>query len=408
MRIGKMKNEFINRRFTIGGDPEFVLRNYKGDCLVQARDYKFFNKVGEDHKIGRDGNSYPVEIRPSPSYINKVHHIIGDIENIIKKLAIFCRNENLMILCGAESYGVPIGGHIHFGGRDICTQNNGNERLNHDIINKRCANQEHLINVLDLYLTPPMNLLLSDKEITKRSNNGYGRLHAYRKQRWGIEYRTPYSFIASPIMTRGFFALACLLAHHYRSIKIPDRDLDTLYRYGQAMKHDNKIRHIGRDIYKKTKPRILKMMSIYSPNPTFNSYITSLFSLIEQNKLINKDVIANYGYKEAEAYPLITLKRYNEKLHMLSKMIHDKFQNEKFTMNIELVEQYNGGNKRMFFDNRYKVPTSTTYNIQSVGWNINDISDVWLGFSYSTLTDMLNKPRYRSWMYKYIKERLKK
>ena len=65
-----MKQQFKKRTFTIGGDPEFVLKDMKNAHLVQAADYPFFNKVGANHKIGRDGNSNPVEIRPQPTYIN--------------------------------------------------------------------------------------------------------------------------------------------------------------------------------------------------------------------------------------------------------------------------------------------------------------------------------------------------
>ena len=113
-----MNKQYLRRTFTIGADPEFALINRAKGTLTQAKTYPFFDKVGEHCKIGRDGNSYPVEIRPEPTYIDRLPHMINDIDNIIKRISVMC-GDILTIKCGAMPCGVSIGGHIHFGGRDI-------------------------------------------------------------------------------------------------------------------------------------------------------------------------------------------------------------------------------------------------------------------------------------------------
>lgn len=398
----KMKQHFNKRIFTIGGDPEFVLRNTVKKCLERAKDHAFFNKVGEDYKIGRDGAAHPVEIRPYPTYINKLEIMIDDIENIIKKISVYCNKNNLSIQCGAMPFEIPIGGHIHFGGRDIMS--GGLSQREYNIVK---GNQKKLVNALDFYLAPIFLSLLNPLEISRRMNSGYGKIHEYRKQPWGIEYRTPYSFLASPSITKGIYGLSCLIAHHYKYLKVEPNKVDLVYNFQKDIRDRIKAKDSFKIIYKQTKPKIVKLMSMYSPNPQYNPNILSLFNLIERNKVINcRDVIACYGLKEKENQPIISLNTFNTKLNIIGNRIH-KILSGKIA-NILLEPIFGSVDQIIFYyDNRYPKPTFPhNVKILSLGY-FKTVFDVHIGLSLGLIEKAYNKPNYVKIISKIINKMLK-
>ncbi|GAG32409.1 unnamed protein product, partial [marine sediment metagenome] len=222
----------------------------------------------------------------------------------------------------------------------------GNER------HKKRQNIEKLVYLLDYYLTPIMHRFIDHREVAKRHNRGYGRIHAYRHQKWGIEYRTPYSFLASPLLTKGLYALACLIAHHYYKIKLTSPQKSIVTRYGDKLSNGYPADDLEKIIIKNAKPKILRMMSLYSPNPQYNGDIISMFNLVEQGKkLKTNDVLANYGYKNQESQPVITLANYSGKMNEISKTIYQTFKDEKFTLYLEQV--YWGAGSRLYLGSRY-------------------------------------------------------
>jgi len=398
-----MKQVFNKRTFTIGGDPEFVLKNIKDGVLVQAANYNFFNHVGEHHKIGRDGAAHPVEIRPQPTYINKLDNMLGDIDNIIKRISVYCKKQDLTILCGAYPLGVSIGGHIHFGGRDVLEKGtiNSNDRF------KKRNNVEKLVYMLDYYLTPVMHRFIDHREIMKRHGRGYGRIHAYRHQNWGIEYRTPYSFLASPLMTKGLYALACLVAHHYYKIKITDSQKEQINRYGSKLSAGINPDRLEKEMIKIAKPKIMRMMSLYSPNPQYNGDIISLFNLIEQNKkLRTNDVLANYGLRKHSQNPIITIATYTNKMGAISKTIFKTFEGKEFTL---FLEQVFWGHNELYLGVRQDlIPKKSFKNILIKSLPVTDaMFDLHLGLTQGLINALLGDKAYMKWFLSFINKSLK-
>lgn len=283
---------------TIGCDPEFVLVDNTGH-LTSANSYPFFNSTQEDSKIGCDGSGTPVEIRTAPVPTNKVQLMLDDINNSFSRIARFCNDKNFNLYAGAYKKSTCIGGHIHFGGRDLTHdpryQSSGKQKF-----------QIKLVHLLDTYFTPMSNFFITSEELGRRirsSHGSYGVLGQYRRQDWGIEYRTPYSFLISPLITKGLFSLACLLSSHYKKIKFNDKLIREVKHYYMDLgEHFTPIRL--KSIYKTIKPNILKMMSWHSPNPKQNSSILSLFSLIERGRMPKTmNVLTNYNLKGKLSIP---------------------------------------------------------------------------------------------------------
>ncbi len=394
---------FARRTLTIGTDPEFVLKNIKKNIVVAAKGFDFFNKTQPDDKIGRDGAARPVEIRPNATYINKLDYMIQDINNIIKNISIFCNKNNLIILCGAKTDNVSIGGHIHFGGRDIKGGKYYHSGRNDRVYN----NTQKLVYALDFYLTPMMNLFIPIEEVVKRRISGYGESHDFREQHWGIEYRTPYSFLASPIMTNGFYALSCLIAHHYNHLELNGVKQNLLRDYNRYIhSNGNGLETTNGKIYNIVKPTILKMMSRYSPNPKYNPYILSLFSLIEQHKTnISKDVLANYGLKKQESQPIVSMSAYSPSLNIIVKKIHNTFKGKKFDMHLR--PYYKNGKRYLFYDIRFEPPSPLKDIKVYKHLSLSGIFNLEIGLSKSLIDAIVSSRRHRSWFLKYIKKTLK-
>jgi hypothetical protein len=103
---------------------------------------------------------------------------------------------------GMPVKGFPLGGHLHFSG----------VWLNNE-----------LLRVLDNYLALP--LVLIEDITTANRKPKYGFLGDFRKQRHGgFEYRGLPSWLVSPKVTRGVFAIAKIIATDYRLL--PARPLE--------------------------------------------------------------------------------------------------------------------------------------------------------------------------------------
>ncbi|MEC0249459.1 hypothetical protein P4H65_27130, partial [Paenibacillus chitinolyticus] len=100
--------------------------------------------------------------------------------------------------------GFPLGGHVHF---------------------SRCWLNSHLLRALDNYLALP--LMMIEGETTALRRPRYGLLGDYRRQRHGgFEYRTLPSWLVSPEIALGVFALARIIADRY--FELDQRPLDDM------------------------------------------------------------------------------------------------------------------------------------------------------------------------------------
>ena len=339
----KQKNRPI---ITIGTDPEFALTHIESGKLSVANSHSIFRSDEETARIGCDGAGTPIELRPHPTEINNLTPMLKEIREDVYRIAKYIIPRKLIMkgggVVGTKEQSVVIGGHIHFGSREFQLKSyNRNllyrsvsERVNSE--RNRLASEDFdveenikkLTRSLDTYFNPIANFFIGNHEIHKRRLRGYGKIGDHRSQRWGIEYRTPYSFLLSPLLTTGLYSLSCLIVYNYKKI-CPNKNLykETVFYYDllQDTDHADKIQ---KNIYKKIKPKLIDVMKYNSPNPQYNGHILSLFNLIEQGKTCkNRDVLANYNITEEAIPPFMIYYASSDGMRLLRRHIESKIDN---------------------------------------------------------------------------------
>ncbi|WP_068775581.1 hypothetical protein [Paenibacillus sp. FJAT-26967] len=190
----------------LGSDPEFLLVS-PGGKVVSASKY-----LGREGQAGCDAivlSGHRVimplaELRPQPS--SDPAQLAANLRAAMITAARQIGNASLAWVSGGMPLpGFPLGGHVHF---------------------SRCWLNTHLLRALDNYLALP--LMLIEGESTARRRPRYGLLGDYRRQRshGGFEYRTLPSWLVSPQITLGVFALARLIADGYEELR--QRPLDDI------------------------------------------------------------------------------------------------------------------------------------------------------------------------------------
>jgi hypothetical protein len=190
----------------LGSDPEFLLLSPQGKVVFADRFLTRDGAVGCD-AIVLSGHRLILplaELRPQPS--TDPRELARNLHATMQLAARAITDESLAWLSGGMPVGgYPLGGHIHF---------------------SRCWLNGHLLRALDNYLALP--LILIEGETTRKRRPRYGFLGDFRrKSHGGFEYRTLPSWMQSPDMTRGVFALASLIADNYwllpwRPLQEPD------------------------------------------------------------------------------------------------------------------------------------------------------------------------------------------
>lgn len=145
----------------------------------------------------REQQVYPLaELRPQPS--PSPRELARHLEQALQLAAQKFSDPSLRWVAGGMPLkGLPLGGHVHFSGVLLHTP---------------------LVRALDNYLALPLLLAESEQSIGRRPR--YGALGAVRRQpHGGFEYRTLASWLASPVLARGVFALSKLIAEHYPLLK---------------------------------------------------------------------------------------------------------------------------------------------------------------------------------------------
>lgn len=180
------------RGATTCGDPEYCGCN---DCIrrrltvppAPVRDYP--------NKFGYDGAGIAAEIRPDPSYSPTV--LVKNIREALlegRKLL----KDNYEWYAGTGEIGNhPTGGHLHLGINDYSKSK------------------------LDIYIGIPLIALEPHSGRKYRRSNGYGNWEDCRTNSWGVEYRTPSSWLVSPAITGIAAALAWLVARNWRELPLP-------------------------------------------------------------------------------------------------------------------------------------------------------------------------------------------
>jgi hypothetical protein len=182
----------------LGADPEFVMVSSQEKLIMASQFFPVRGLVGCDAIWYRQNRSHKplVELRPEPT---------SDPRELVVRIyraLIYAGKKTQRIsgkwLAGAMPYeGFPLGGHIHFSG------------VQPDF---------KLLRALDNYLS--LLLVIVEDERGKGRRPKYGYLGDFRYQDYGgFEYRTPPSWLVSPTLTKGVFALAQLIIANYRTLQ---------------------------------------------------------------------------------------------------------------------------------------------------------------------------------------------
>ena len=184
--------------FKLGADPELgIIINGR---IVRADRVVHTWNAGRN-QFGLDGAASVAEIRPAPAI--EPAELVENIKRCLRLGAenLWPNHPRLRFKAGSMAANWPIGGHIHIG----CSA----------IVNCRSL-MGPLSLVLDTFLAP-ITLLLDDprESVRRRGQGGYGRLGDHREQQWGMEYRTPGSWITSPAVSMGIMSLVRILTHDF-------------------------------------------------------------------------------------------------------------------------------------------------------------------------------------------------
>ncbi|WP_051331220.1 putative amidoligase domain-containing protein [Aneurinibacillus terranovensis] len=188
-----------NGEMMLGADPEFMLRTPGGKLVVASRYFPKKGVVGCDRVWLRGDLSHKhlplAELRPEPAQEPKEL-----LRNLYYAMLLGNRKVNEpnieWVAGGLPFSGYPTGGHIHFSGVEVNSQ---------------------LLRALDTYLALPVFMIEGPGSRQRRPRYGFpGDFR--KKSHGGFEYRTLASWLASPVATRGVFALSRLIAHSYRRL----------------------------------------------------------------------------------------------------------------------------------------------------------------------------------------------
>jgi hypothetical protein len=162
---------------TLGCDPELVCR-LNGQFTSASNHFRFRSSMG------LDGNEEIAEIRPG--YSTSPIDLTAKIRTVLEYG--HEQKPDLEFYAGHYVDNYPIGGHIHLGVEPTV----------------------EIVDALDTVLSSLSEIIDDKEQVTKRRETGYGKRRAYRGKSYGMEYRTPGSFLLSPTIALVTFTLAKL------------------------------------------------------------------------------------------------------------------------------------------------------------------------------------------------------
>jgi len=241
-----MSDNITLKEFTMGADPEFLCENPANGDVIRA------GSVGcsTADDFGADGNGIIFEVRPKPA-VNPLTVIHNIRELFLKKTFENPKFLDYKWVSGSESHNYVMGGHIHFGVKDI--------------------NFEVASRTLSQYVGA-VSLLIEDRgQGLKRRENGYGGFSEYRSQNHGFEYRTISSWLTSPYVASAILCLAKVVMSEMVNNKnfVPKNRVSAI---DFKEMRTEKIRQNFDDIWKE-----ITSMTLY---PAYQPYIDVLYMMI--------------------------------------------------------------------------------------------------------------------------------
>src|SRR6185369_5130790 len=187
---------------TIGSDPELYIGQYLPDGKTVSYKSASSYIVDNDHTkpFGLDGHSSTAELRPRPSSDPLKH--ADSIKRIILRYRTDEKYKDLYTMGFFSTTPVTsIGGHIHI----------GHEKLREGTYSIRDY-KDTLVTALDSLLSFPL-MFIEEPENAKKRKRSYGALSDVRGKSYGIEYRTPSSWLATEQLTRSVLCTAYTIAY---------------------------------------------------------------------------------------------------------------------------------------------------------------------------------------------------
>ena len=183
----------------LGADPEFSLWTPDTDEFCRAENH--IRYTSQDTQFGLDGGCMVAELRPRPA--DDPQEIMKNIRSALRK-GLCSSVRELVWRAGAGAGHCPTGGHLHLG-LPFFWENRQN------------------IYKLDAFLGYPLIALEHQDTGRARRHAGYGSLGDAREQPWGVEYRTPASWLISPAITSIAMHLAWAVATFFDKLPDPSR-----------------------------------------------------------------------------------------------------------------------------------------------------------------------------------------
>ena len=231
------------QKLTIGSDPELCLVDPASRERVDA--CEMISDRSRDSYFGLDGNTATAELRPGWATGPLKH--FNKIKNILKKYRNDLKNAYSIEFYASTTTPNPLGGHIHIGHPLIFTSSRYIEKtdymiergliemdypeeykdktlstylstyLSHQdefskyLADTRSEKIKTLVSALDTFVSLPL-LFVEVPQAGKSRRLSYGDLSQYRDEPYGIEYRTPPSWIATPQLSRAVLSTAFTVA----------------------------------------------------------------------------------------------------------------------------------------------------------------------------------------------------
>jgi len=177
-------------RILLGADPEFLLVTDDDRVVPASRYWPDGHGIGCDAAVVGGQVRYPVaELRPSPAA--SPQRLLASLRELMLQAAVMAQDQSLRWLAGGMPVpGFALGGHIHLSG---------------------VALTGRLLRQLDSYVAFPLAMV--EAQTAKIRRPRYGALGDFRMQpHGGFEYRTPPSWLVSPLVAKAAIALTLLCA----------------------------------------------------------------------------------------------------------------------------------------------------------------------------------------------------
>lgn len=256
---------------TIGSDPELAIVDTNGERIDA---YRIINDDSRRELFGLDGCSNIAELRPRPAsdpieHAENIKHIFYNSANRDNFKQVYKYR-----LLGAYTRS-PMGGHIHIGHPYIAREAAQSFRTSprrQELIRALIGTFDSLVSFPLMYLEDP------EAAAARKIRGSYGKLGDFREDHeYGIEYRTPASWLASEKLAKGVLCTAYAVAWDVLKNDYSYTELRDKSGFAQAYNGEN------RELLKPYLPDALKEIKKTELYPFYQSHIDYILHMSARN-----------------------------------------------------------------------------------------------------------------------------